>query len=544
MEHIETLKGFDHGVSKKLINSSTGKYYTHVFVAKHLITAIIKQISKNTKLNQEIKVVDPFAGDGRLIELLIYAWKDADLPPINWQVELWDINTTGLMVAKEKMEALKKKGFLITYKIKNTDAFKASQDLKNNFDIVITNPPWELLKPDSRELKELSAVSKKEYIASVKSYDYYLSFNFPLAQPTKKFAGWGTNLSRVGLELSHSICKVGGYVAIIIPASFFADDQSTRLRSEILKNYFFFDIAFFPAEAKVFDSADVNSSTFAYQKILKQTSRTYISVYDANLKLASANDVEVTLNRCYSETYTIPIAFSTAANEVFNKINKMMSPWSSNEKKSKGLWSGREIDETGRANWLTDQTVGPPFIKGDMISRYRIVKQPDKFIKKENWSPPSSSMFERIGWRDVSRTSQKRRIVATIIPAGFVAGNSINVAFFKDNNHFATKTLLGIVNSLCFEFQLRQHLGTGHISLSSVRKVCIPSKEELVNSLGLYNLICLLEQQKIDEFVLEAYIAKKVYKLTEEEFDVIISIFKKISTIERELLLSEYKKCH
>lgn len=58
------------------------------------------------------------------------------------------------------------------------------------------------------------------YIDSLREFDDYLSRVLPYSQPKRKFAGWGTNLSRVGAELSLEICNKNGLVAIVMPASF------------------------------------------------------------------------------------------------------------------------------------------------------------------------------------------------------------------------------------------------------------------------------------------------------------------------------------
>lgn len=48
---------------------------------------------------------------------------------------------------------------------------------------------------------------KSMYIDSLREFDDYLSRVLPYSQPKRKFAGWGTNLSRVGAELSLEICN-------------------------------------------------------------------------------------------------------------------------------------------------------------------------------------------------------------------------------------------------------------------------------------------------------------------------------------------------
>ena len=47
----------------------------------------------------------------------------------------------------------------------------------------------------------------QRYIADLARYDRELAEAFPLSQPSRKFSGWGTNLSRAGLEAAARLTK-------------------------------------------------------------------------------------------------------------------------------------------------------------------------------------------------------------------------------------------------------------------------------------------------------------------------------------------------
>ncbi|HBB6017641.1 TPA: Alw26I/Eco31I/Esp3I family type II restriction adenine-specific DNA-methyltransferase, partial [Escherichia coli] len=119
-------------------------------------------------------------------------------------------------------------------------------------------------KPDSRELDFFEPSMKSMYIDSLREFDDYLSRVLPYSQPKRKFAGWGTNLSRVGAELSLEICNKNGLVAIVMPASFFADEQSYILREKFFNSGRIDCINYYPAEAKLFGGADVSSCSFIF----------------------------------------------------------------------------------------------------------------------------------------------------------------------------------------------------------------------------------------------------------------------------------------
>jgi len=154
---------------------------------------------------------------------------------------------------------------------------------------------------------------------------------------------------------------------------------------------------------------------------------------------------------------------------------------------------------------------------------------------------PVSTRARRIAWRDVSRPSQRRRMIATLIEPGRVAGNSIGVAYFKNMAEVPLLALLGIMNSTCFELQLRAHLATGHVSLSSLRKVAVPGLEQLREASTLANLVrAALHARDGDAVKVDAYVARRVYSLTEQEYRAILESFQGFSEQECRAYLQSY----
>ncbi|MEA5461680.1 Alw26I/Eco31I/Esp3I family type II restriction adenine-specific DNA-methyltransferase [Arcicella sp. LKC2W] len=543
MNHIKNINSLGSQVSESLIDKLTGRYFTHEVLAKNAIQDLLIHSRNSVFSNSLVKIADPFAGDGRMIYWLIEEWGKLKLPVVHWEVYLWDINEIGLKVAEIKMEKLIEKGFKINYFIENEDAFKLTSNYNDTFDIVITNPPWELLKPDSKELSCLSENEKALYIKELKYYDDFLAKEFVLSQPTNKFAGWGTNLSRVGLEVSSLVAKPDGLVLIVLPASFFADDQSRNLREFIFSKSTVLDISYYPAEAKLFGNADISSSTMVFRKREKSAISINISLYNKFLSLENNDVLNLKHSTLRMTGYTIPISTGSQGILILDKINAKFKRWKSVEiNESNCLWAGREIDETGIQKWLFEGIDGIKFLKGRMVNRYEIKTKPFQIVVKEGWKIPQSVYFEKIVWRDVSRPSQKRRLIATLVNEQIVAGNSLGVCYYKDGDGNALRILLGIMNSLCFEFQLKSYLATSHISLSAIRKVCIPDRNDFIN---YQNLLPLVEESlsgaTSSVVKIEAYVAKIIYNLNEEEFNFILNSFEKLTIEEKNCLKYEFK---
>lgn len=540
MKHIKEIA--ETGISDELLVKLSGRYYTHEHLSRIAIKKFLVEFNKNTIINDTVNIADPFGGDGRLVVWFIEEWHALNLPAVKWNIHIWDINEGGLIEAESRIKSMSNSN--MQFSIISTDSFLYAKEFTNYFDFVVTNPPWELLKPDSRELKKLNNGDKEKYIDILKKYDNILERIYPDSQPEKKFAGWGTNLSRVGLDVTYSITKEDGYALIVLPASFFADGQSKSIRAKIFERTQITDISFYPAEARLFGKADVDSATMTFHKVNRVNSSFVVNKYDRNLNLNFSDKLDFNQISDNDSDYKIPINGGIKGIKILNKIKAMYPQWGKIEQMQiDGLWAGREIDETKINDYLSEKGNGYKFIKGKMIGRFLIKEQPKQKYTKRLLKTPKSVDFERIVWRDVSRTSQKRRIIATIIPPHFIVGNSLGVCYYSDADKSALKILLGIMNSLCFEFQLKNNLATGHVSLAAIRKVCIPERSKFSKFRRIINIVDnILNGETNKEFLLEAYIAKFVYKLSKEDFIIIIDSFEKITQEEKFSLLLQFDK--
>lgn len=544
MKHIQHIKNSSLPLPESFIVKATGRYYTHLAVAKYLSHVAVSEWNRDVKKDEEIKLIDPFGGDGRLVIEFIKGWVASERPAVRWKVTLWDLDPTGFPIAEEALGALRdESGLEITWETVVADSFHLTNEIQTEFDVVISNPPWELLKPDPRELKSLEPELAESYIEAMREYDAFLTKMFPTAQPARKFAGWGTNLSRVGFDVCRKILAANGILAIVMPASFMADNLSLALRQEVLERFTVHEITYFPAEAKLYRNADVSTITLVAEPSRINGVAPILTRFDKELNISSRRTMQLSHSFLKEAGFVIPVSVGGDAIAVLQRLTAEMPAWSEIEgKEVSSLWAGREVDETGSRNWLSGDVGGPLFIKGRMIDRFTLREEPFERISKPDWSCPASVGFTRIGWRDVSRPNQKRRVIAMLIRPGIAAGNSLGVAYFRDDNQVALKVLLGVMSSMVFEFQLRSHLATSHISLSSLRKVRVPSRSQL-------NLLTSVSAE-VDKLLLapsrsqarlEALVAHHAYGLSDQELRVVVGSFDKLTDKEREAIYLEYK---
>src|SRR5690606_32875765 len=99
----------------------------------------------------------------------------------------------------------------------------------------------------------------------------------------------------------------------------------------------------------------------------------------------------------------------------------------------------------------------------------------------------------------------------------------------------------GVMSSTVFEFQLRAHLATGHVSLSSLRKVAVPSFVDLESDRTLQHLVTgALLGNTSAEVLADAHVALHVYRLSLDEYATVLDLFPKLTTEEKDAFLTAY----
>lgn len=467
---------------KSLLERALGKFYTPKFI----VNSLIEQLSIDDFEGQTLRIIDPFCGDGRLIVKFLQVFKK-EITNKSIEIHIWDIDNEALNVATENIQnhVLENEFLASVIATCQNSFFSLNDNLEGTFDLCLTNPPWEVIKPDRRELEHLSEEKSREYIYELKKLDEVLTDKFPTSQPKIKFAGWGMNLARLGVEVSLRLLKANGKAAIVSPATLFGDKQSTKLREWIFSNYSVDSITSYSAETKLFNKVDQEIVSFVVTKNVLSKGQTRLLHYGKGLELIDFGKLLLKFEQLSENDFCPPNFYGLIGIDILKQIEHQPRLISLS---NGSLWTGRELDETRHRKLLNEVKEGIPFIKGRMVGRYLLKEDSTFYVSKENISElPKSINYFRIVWRDVSRYSQKRRMIATIIPPQQVTGNSLNIAYFKaDNSLKKLKALLVIMNSLVFELQVRSMLSTSHMSLGTVRMARIPdlNNEELVNSLS------------------------------------------------------------
>jgi Alw26I/Eco31I/Esp3I family type II restriction m6 adenine DNA methyltransferase len=481
-------------------------------------------------------VCDPFCGDGRLVAAwLKRAAVDRTALERLAEVRLWDYDSQALQIAQEAIGALLQE-FGLAGKVRlvaaSGDTFRRVAMEPASVDLLLTNPPWELLKPDARDAVE----APSEYRQSLRVYADWLDREFPGCKSAsgKAVTGYGVNLARAGAIASARLLRPGAAMYIVLPSSIFADQASAPFRSSLFQRLDVGRIEYFPAEAKLFDSVDQAFVTLSARSG-GPTRSFHLARFDAECSQVESR--EHLLRAGLGDPLALAVAGD--AEDVVRAVAGRHASLSMLEMDLRvGLWLGRELDETRLAEAFGPAECGIPFLKGRHVFPFQIKRDSIDYIDPARRQIPSTVRERRLAWRDVSRPSQRRRMHVALVPPGNVTGNSLGVAYLRNGDAEALSALLAIMNSLVFELQVRTKLATTHVSQGVLRQCAVPLKW-LLDSPERNDLLRVLGRRLDSEAELpdlEIAVAR-AYGLDRDAFDCVLSAFPKLTAEEREALL-------
>jgi Alw26I/Eco31I/Esp3I family type II restriction m6 adenine DNA methyltransferase len=327
-----------------------------------------------------------------------------------------------------------------------------------------------------------------------------------------------------------------GVLGIVLPVSFLADEASSNLRKYVFNKLQVHTVDIYSAEDRLFEFADIGVATFVGTKNSKKSTEINITWKDKESK--SDNHIENSEFIRFDGRYqgnSLPVNFGRIGIKLQETL-KENATFQSLENQN-FIWAGREVDETGLKAFL-GKSGNIQLAKGGNISSYSSLSDLP-WLEMAHDEVPKSINKTRIGWRDVSRASQKRRIIATLIPEGILTGNSLNITYIKNEPRGDfIYWLLAIMSSLVFESQLRSILATDHVSLSAIRRVAIPSYlDENYDEIVEYSKLSILEEKIHPR--LECLVAHS-YKMKNDSWLDVLNAFPKLTEYERDELMQEW----
>lgn len=366
-------------VGKDLEQRLTGRFYTPELVGRPMAKDLAMKLKQPTKT---LRIIDPFCGDGRLVCWLIEELgTTGKLKGIKVEVALWDCDQDAVVKAGVAVRKLTTNLRIdARVKAKRTDSFSEALITDGSFDICVTNPPWETIKPDTRELSALDGPTKEMYIRLLKEKVLRLEQSYPHATPARKFSGWGANLARCGVEASVRVVREGGYFGIVAPATIFGDQISAPLRVWLMGTNNLDVIHHYPASARLFDGVDQSAVYLTGEKGVQQPENLLVVQHTQGTGGEESTRLQLSYEFLRSNDYAIGFSASPSMAEAMQYLGELPKLGEFEAGGRKIVHLGRELDETRIVQKLSEKGKHQ-FIKGKQVQRFSFDDSRPVFIK-------------------------------------------------------------------------------------------------------------------------------------------------------------------
>lgn len=379
--------------------------------------------------------------------------------------------------------------------------FRAIFKQVSGFDIVVTNPPYKLLKRDRRRL-----AAAENYI------DEYCA----KLDASKAFAyNSGTrNLYKLFIEaIMEKWASKEATLGLLIPQGFLTDMQSSTLRRRLL------DTSQLKAIVKLQEG----------NQYFKSIGQAFVALVT---KMGSETEI-VTFSHLDSKTGNFEVKSAIPRKELQGLSNKdelfQLEPQqlklltSLNRLKKiqdyKFIVNQRgEFDVSLDHSFLSKDTTGLLLVQGSKIARYRL-STPEKFVVEGFLARPKGKWIqkERIACQQISNSNQSQRLKWAKVPKGHVLANSTNFISIEVPNGFDTGAdkfldfLLGILNSKLLNSRFKALSSNNHVSNHEISQFPIGDLnpkfvDEISNAVRLFQFDDRVENDdKIEELVVRYF---------------------------------------
>jgi Alw26I/Eco31I/Esp3I family type II restriction m6 adenine DNA methyltransferase len=363
-----------------------------------------------------------------------------------------------------------------------------NKDHVDGFDIILGNPPWEILKPDVDEF--FTSLQDTQKLIEIKYPDKQIKFSNLKPGPKKRIMeeclkqkniqeefekylkhykiqmeyfgssnkyhlqGRGDmNLYKLFVEKALDVIRQGGFFGMVMPSGIYYDLGTKELRQELFENNSILELCGFVNKKPIFE--DVHRQFKFCTLIFKKGGYTnrfltkFFVMDDSKLQNFRETAFEYDLaflKKSSPQHLTIIESTNKIEQKIFDKLFKFPIL----EDPSWGFKPSRELDMTNDAGLFHSINVGPPLYEGKMIHMFSHTLAPprlwldkeqveEKLKQKELGRIPAkikriqSDLLPRLHaedyrlvWRSAANSTDTRTLISTILPPNVFLGNSLN----------------------------------------------------------------------------------------------------------------------
>jgi Alw26I/Eco31I/Esp3I family type II restriction m6 adenine DNA methyltransferase len=332
--------------------------------------------------------------------------------------------------------------------------------LDSGFDLIITNPPYRLLKAshiDSEDFRE-EIDSLKKLANSISYFDDIIGVS---------------NLYKMFVcKIFYELVSIDGVVGLVIPRSLLTDFQSSKLRKKIISSSKIGNIYDVPEGSHHFKGIGQAFSLFT---LIKNGTTENINLitpskngeFDSRASVTNKSiDFYASIT---DELSLIPLSIEDA------DFLEKMSEYPRVKHCPQIVNFRGELDITIDKTFICEEKTPYSFIQGADIGLFSL-KQVRRFVSQAFFPRPKDKWIrnERIACQQISNAQQARRMKWSLIPSGYVLGNSCNFvaieteSIFQDKDPILTSYLLAVFNSFFMNRWFSLLSANNHVSNNEI----------------------------------------------------------------------------
>lgn len=370
--------------------------------------------------------------------------------------------------------------------------------IKDGFNIVIANPPYEVLEGD--EWKKFV-----EYIREHKEFNYSL--------------GGKLNLYRLFIEISSLFLKEGAILTFITPSTVIADKNTSGIRRLFKNEGCLHFVIEFPEKYGVFESVTQATTIFLFEKG-KSCDNFSLSIGLKSAELPPLLKAHVSWNqisKIYGDALTFPLIKS---NEEWELIKKLYS--SGKELKYIAKCYQGDINLSSNKRRLSDEKTDHLLVRGEHIRKYSVdlstLNTDRRWFDANGTVIENQELNERIVCQNIANMGLCQRIIAGLIPKKTVVGHSANCVEIFDKD-YSNQYLLSLLNSKLINWYFKKTSTNNHVNIYELE--VLPIKKMDSESVLESTVAKIISIVSLPSYHTEVELEKKA-KEYQEEIDKII----------------------
>ena len=455
-----------------------GAAYTPNQIAEDIVTKTCNTYFQKTK-NENVKILDFGAGTGRFFFAALEYLEEKTKKSIEEIIleNLFAIDSDPIAIAIITIKSCLKsnnfsKNFIkklnsrlicknmlhvneqtksetseINYESTFPEVFK-----NNGFDIIISNPPYFILKGTGNKKTSAKLYEhQKDRIDEESNYFHQNKFY------EKSIQGM-LNYYRLSIECMMKISNKDASIGVICPATLFGDASASNLRKEILEKNQLVFIEYFPERSKIFEQISQATSIFILNKN-KTTEKLELK------NNTNGNTVYIDFKFISKIFPKLEIPFISKQEwEILKKITKF--------KKIKQISKIRnrrgELDLSMLYYCITKKNTGHMLLRGIDISENNI-KASEEFVDIEKFFKVKSQEYQkndygkvRIAGQQISNIDAEKRLKFAKTKPNYILGNSCN--YITVEKSLDIDWILSQLNSYMLNWRFKITSSNNHVN--------------------------------------------------------------------------------